>query len=411
MRRVRCLTVLTLAILAHGGDLPCRGQGPLAGFRLFRRVEADPQNSYPLANQNGPWMIMAATFGAREGQTDAETQQMREEAAAQARDLVHELRQEYKLEAYTYVRRVDLNDETVQGRGIDRRGRPLRMRYQRKPMIEEVAVLIGNYPSIDSADAERDLKVVKDITPKALDVVALGAAGRRTYQQLAGLAQKTVTPEQFALNNPASWLKSATNLQINNVTRQFGPMGSAFVTRNPRLPKEDPTVRQVDQIVYDMNKDVRFSLLECPKNYTVQVATFTGAVVVDQKKIRELERGEAQLPSRLTEAAIKAHELTEALRLKGFEAYEFHDRGASIVTVGSFDSVGVPRPDGKIELNPAVLKTIQTFGVQPNGQPMSLLKIPFDVQPLPVAVPRRSIAADYAGTAGLGLFGAAGGQR
>jgi len=63
--------------------------------------------------------------------------------------------------------------------------------------------------------------------------------------------------------------------------------------------------------------------------------------------------------------ARKAHELTLALRQKGYEAYEFHDRGASIVTVGSFDSLGTRRPDGKIELDPRIVQIINTFAAEP----------------------------------------------
>ena len=103
-----------------------------------------------------------------------------------------------------------------------------------------------------------------------------------------------------------------------------------------------------------------------------------------------------KLPSRLEEAAVKAHDLTLALRQKGYEAYEFHDRFASMVTVGSFDSPGTRRPDGKIEINPKAHQIIKTFGPDPlTGQPREILGIPFDVQPVIVVVPKRSFAADY----------------
>jgi hypothetical protein len=217
-----------------------RGQNPFGGFTFFKQVAADPDNSYPLAQSNGPWMIMAATFAARDTGNPAEAERGRQEALAQARELVHELRREHKLEAFTFVRRIDVED-TVQGRGIDPRGRPRRMRYQHKPSSEEVAVLVGNYVAVDSAEAERDLKVIKDIDPKALDLEELSRQDRRTYQQLVGyrLRQKTLTPEQFLKANPVSWLQGKLNVQINNVTRDYGPMGSAFVTRNPLLPKEE----------------------------------------------------------------------------------------------------------------------------------------------------------------------------
>ena len=68
----------------------------------------------------------------------------------------------------------------------------------------------------------------------------------------------------------------------------------------------------------------------------------------------------------MADAALKAHVLTEALRMKGYEAYEFHGRYASIVTVGNFDSVGTPRADGKTEINPEVHKTMEIFKAKPD---------------------------------------------
>jgi len=402
MLRIRLTAVVVLATLVWSvTENSGRCQNPLAGFRLFKHVEADPNHHYPLSKSNGPWMIMVATFGARGGRDAAESDRLRQEAFAQAQELVHELRRDYKLEAYTFVRRSDAS-EGAQGRGVDPRGRPRRMRYQHKPSAEEIAVLVGNYPAVDAAEAERDLRIVKDIEPKVLDLEHLQAQGRRTYQQLVAyrLSQKTITPEQFKLANPATWMqaaKVAKGVQFNNVTREYGPMGSAFITRNPMLPAEETRGPQVDRVVYDMNKDVKHSLLNCPGKYSVQVATFTGAVILDQKRIRELESGKTHMESRLDEAAMRAHQLTEALRLKGYEAYEFHDRGASIVTVGSFESAGTPRADGKLEMNPEMLRIVREFGPDPlTGRPKAIINIPLDLQPAPVLVPQRSLAADYA---------------
>ena len=115
-------------------------------------------------------------------------------------------------------------------------------------------------------------------------------------------------------------------------------------------------------------------------------------------------KGVKEPKSKLAEAAEKAHTLTEALRLKGYEAYEFHDRYQSIVTVGSFNSAGTPRADGKIEINPAIHRIMQQFGAtaalpgQPPGamKVTSLLGISFDIQPIPVEVPKRSISRELA---------------
>jgi hypothetical protein len=178
-------------------------------------------------------------------------------------------------------------------------------------------------------------------------------------------------------------------------------MGHAFITTNPLLPDDYYVPKGVDKMVLKMNEGIEHCLLDCPGKYTVQVAMFTGSVIQTQAKI---DPNEVQkLPSRLEQAAEDAHRLTAALRAKGYEAYEFHDRYSSLVTVGSFESVGTERTDGKTEIDPQVHKIMKTFGATqtqtPSGPQMgtakSLIGIPFDLVPVPVVVPRKSISSDY----------------
>ncbi len=156
--------------------------------------------------------------------------------------------------------------------------------------------------------------------------------------------------------------------------KQTGPLAHAFIAPNPLLPEEYLASKGgLDDMVVKMNKNVEHSLLKCPGKYTVQVAHFTGEVIIDQNESAPIEtvaqgRPESTKQS-LAEAAQKAHVLTEALRIDGYEAYEFHDRNASVVTVGHFDSVGTPRPDGKIEINPMIYRIIEVFRPKPGGVP------------------------------------------
>ena len=153
-----------------------------------------------------------------------------------------------------------------------------------------------------------------------------------------------------------------------------------------------------------MNADVSHSLLTCPGKFSIRVATFRGNVVIDQKKVKQLQES-GRMKSQLAEAAERAHTLTKMLRKRGVEAYQFHDIYESIVTVGSFETVGIPQQDGRIEMNPVVLRIMQSYSLQQSPRdgramagrmPRSLGGIPFDIQPAPVAVPKRSVAADYA---------------
>jgi len=339
----------------------------------FKHVEADPSNSYPISENNGPWMIMATTFSG-EGAED------------QARQLVYELRKKYGLHAYTYEKTFDFS-KGMQGRGMDSYGSPQRMKYRRGGEIEEIAVLIGDFESAATPEAQKALKKVKYATPDTLDV----NKNKKTTQSLAGLRLMQQKIHKAAKGED-EWEKK-------------GPMGHAFISTNPILPPEYFVPKGIDKLTLDMNKGAQYSLLDCPEKYTVKVATFTGQVVLDQKKIEQVEAG-ANFKSRLAVAAEKAHTMAVALREKGYEAYVFHDRYSSIVTVGAFSSVGTPRADGKIEINPNIHRIIQTFSSDPNAKDptgkqvkgKSLVGIPFDLTPQPVEVPKRSLVTDYSRT-------------
>jgi hypothetical protein len=191
---------------------------------------------------------------------------------------------------------------------------------------------------------------------------------------------------------------------VNDPARKTkGPMGAAFATRNPLLPEALFNAKGLDPFVADMNQDLPYSLLKCPGRYTVRVATFRG---VDTMKPAEFERltSKEQSLSKIDQAALKASELCKLLRQKGVEAYEFHDRTESIVTVGSFQEVGQPRADGKIEINPNMHRIMEQYGPIKQPKPGTNMEevyarvlgnLRFDPQPMPVEVPRQSIATAY----------------
>jgi hypothetical protein len=254
------------------------------------------------------------------------------------------------------------------------------MRYNRDVTFDEYAVLVGDFESVDDAKLQKTLSLIKYARPESLsqldDKTTLRFAGlREIHRRINGDREK----------------------------KRKGPLGKAFATPNPLIPRETYAPRGLDSFVVSMNKNVEHSLLRCPGKYSVRVATFRGNVIMNQRLVQEIENGR-ELQSRLEEAAIKAHKLTEELRNRGIEAYEFHDRQESLVCVGSFDWVGKQRPDGKQEINPAALKVMQQFAASSGPQsgvrsavarPKQLKGISFDVQPLPIEVPRPSLAKDY----------------
>jgi hypothetical protein len=337
------------------------------------RIDADPKKNYVISESNGPWMIMACSF---RGPT----------ADREAHDLVLELRKRYKLPAYQYEKRFDFG-KNVDGLGIDKYGNPRKMKLLRGiSEVEEIAVMVGDYPTAEDPDAQETLKKLKYYQP---DCLAL-KKDKTTSRTLAAL--RTI---------------QADILSADNEKKKRGPMGHAFVTPNPLLPAEFFAPKGIDEVVLKANEGVEHCLLDCPGKFTVQVATFAGRgrVIVDEKTMhKEVAKLENQSPeeSQLVRAALKAHKLTMALRKEGVEAYEFHDRSASIVTVGSFNSVGNEGPNGQTELSAPIQKIMNDYkGEQKNlpqyaqgvaTVPKSRAGIPFDIQPLVVNVPKRPVS-------------------
>jgi hypothetical protein len=292
--------------------------------------EAMPKGDGTLTENNGPWMIMAMSF-----QGDG--------AQDRAQKLVDELRQRFRIAAYLHDRNFDFAEGNP-GRGLDVYGARPRSRYQREA-AHEFAVLVGDFQAIDDPEAQQMLDRIKTLQPNSLKAVDEDAS---SATEKAKQAAASVLPK--------------------SKKKERGPMGKAFMTRNPLLPQEYFVPKGVDSFVAKMNKGVEHSLLDCPGKYTVQVATFRGQTILQTNNATKPEpssyawtwRKEKNDP--LIEAAENAHLLTEELRAHGWEAYEFHDRSESYVTIGSFDQVAIKQANGQLVPTREVQRIVETFG-------------------------------------------------
>lgn len=348
---------------------PAIAAPPWASLISFKRVDTDPGKSYRLTENEGPWHILAASF-AGPG------------AEKQAHDLVMELRREFRLPAYIHKQTYDYT-ERMDGLTLNKYGDRAKMKYANNAQrYDSFAVLIGNYESTADSQLEKTLNKVKYLRPQTLDI----------------------TRNQHSTQRFAGWRALQRRMNGDPMKRDKGPMGNAFATRNPLLPDEYFTPNGLDDFVIDMNKNVEFSVLKNPAAFTVRVATFKGNETTNAREIEAIER-DGKITNKLELAADRAHRLTMALREQGVEAYEFHNRYESIVTIGSFDSEGEELPSGEVRINPAIHKIMKDYGAKQQQlpgqqgvglQPRRLNGVNFDVQPLPMRVPRRSIAMDYA---------------
>ncbi len=366
-RSCSCICLLLILAVIHTERVDAAS--PLS-FVRFTRKPALGQMPLDLTEESGPWMIFAASFAGDGAERDAS-------------ELVQELRKRFKMKAYVHGKHYDFS-QPVQGLGLDRFGTPKQMRFSTEAVFDEVAVLVGDYPSADDPKLQKHLNLLKYAHPDCLAI----EKNKDTTLRFAGLRElhKRLTGDQDK--------------------KRKGPMGKAFATRNPMLPREAFAPGGLDELVLSMNKGGKYSLLDCPGKYTVKVATYRGQVIIDQREVQAIESGK-KMDSRLDDAGEKAEKLVNLLRKRRVEAYVFHDRHESIVTVGSFESVGNQRANGQIELNPAIAKVIEAYGPARKPlqgkdgsslagiQPKTLGGLMFDVAPKPVIVPRRSIGADY----------------
>ncbi|PQO44952.1 hypothetical protein [Blastopirellula marina] len=361
---MRNLQLTLAAILVSALGASALALPPWARLIPFKNVEADVNQPYKLSDANGPWMIMATSFSGPG-------------AAQDAHNLVMELRKDFNLEAYVYEQSYDFTQK-VQGLGFNQYGDRKTMRYADEGKYTSIAVLVGNYESVDDGNLEKALETLKLAKPKCL-------------------SGDTQTTQNDAIKYLRRKIHEAVTTEDK---RKKGPMGHAFVSRNPLLPDEYFQQKGIDPLVLKMNEGAANSLLDCEGKYSVRVATFAGATEVDAKKIAEIEEKNLVSGSRLAVAAERAERLTARLRKQGVPAYVFHDRSESIVTVGAFDSVGSERADGKMEINPQVNRVIEDFKAKPaqtgGYAPKTIDGIPFDVQPVPVTVPKKSVGSDYA---------------
>ncbi len=274
------------------------------------RIDATKGRRYRISKQHGPWMIMVASLAEPSPERKTEGPSP-EEAAGQ---LVYELRKK-GIPAYTYSQEEIVDKVNTQ----DPRGRLRRIQYIAQQ--GRICVIAGNYSSVQDRKAQQTLAYIKTVHPK-------------------------------------SWQKSGI---YRRTPGRPGPLSGAFLTINPQLSPEEVQSRKRDPLLLKLNSGSEFSLLENEGRYTLVVATFFGKAQtkIGTRRIEEASRhfkvgrtldqaGEnarqlvALLRSKATARRVR-REFLPALRGSQFDAYVYHGRYRSLVTVGSFDSPHDPQ--------------------------------------------------------------------
>jgi hypothetical protein len=374
---------------------------------LFRKSSAKQLSVSELKPEHGPWLIFAASF---------EGPQAKDKAEALAQDL----QRDQGLPTFIMNKKFDFT-ELMYGSGIREDGRQKVMKYRDRKVVESYAVLVGEFDSTESPTLKSTLETVKTAKPKSL-----------------------MSPGAEPEKQDASSVRGFRNMLRSSVKdKEPGPLETAFVTRNPLLPLDFFQAPEMEKFVYDLNRDPGYnenSLLDCKGKYTVRVLTFRGDdqfISWGRNSPGDGKQDDPDKPSALEVAAEKAYLATKALRGVGIEAYQFHDRTHSIVTIGSFETLGTADANNQFQYSPEIQKVLAKFGPSSNTrdtsefgvnfgpavQPRLLfdvvpqsqipeltkgsrkeqldyfqkLSFGFDIRPTPMAVPRYHASRIYAG--------------
>jgi hypothetical protein len=313
------------------------------------KVEADPDKEYVITPEAGVWMVCVGCYTG-------------DDARNLAHQLVYQLRssKDHLLPAYIF----DYSAELKRKREEDKKA--WRERYPDTPvrtfkMEDQFGVLVGGYKDSEAAH-EALLKIKKMPAPK------LELPGKPAYEIVYQYNPETKKTE-------AGW--------VNPLTR-------SFVTRNPTLPPEKHGTPDFDPLWKKLNADETYSLLENKHPYTLVVKQFEGMTLLkkpeesgkDWKDLFGLTSGRE---SQLNAAALNAHNLAEALRKMKLEAYVFHTRRSSLVTIGGYDSADDPQ---LVKMQELIAHQKLAIGKPEDGKSVDMRQLQFMEMPMVMKVPR-----------------------
>ncbi|MEM6472002.1 MAG: hypothetical protein AAF802_20750 [Planctomycetota bacterium] len=357
----RTFAVVCTAAAVSGFSVGEAHAGPPSLLKLFGKSKPiDQSDSYLLSKEDGPWLLLATTF-------------VGENAKQRAERTAVEIRKTLRLPAFIYEENFDFTGTAEEDASTGRR-----LRYANPHRYEAYAVLVGEYDSVEHRSIEKDLERLKTA-------------------QLEVFQDPDEIRAEFNTQNPASMIKTfGQKLFQSRKGHGKNPLAGAFVTRNPMLPESFFESPEVDSFVKQLNEDVDHSLLKADGKFTVVVKTFgaCGTIVgaTNQEKFHPSAK-------RMDDFARQTAKMVGALRKKGEEAYQYHDRDRSIVTIGSFESLGRDLPGGGFEYAPEIRRVMNQYNALNanyaqrvpgrNGVAAHhIAMIPYDVQPTPIAIPK-----------------------
>jgi hypothetical protein len=371
---------LTTLVITAASTLVLLAQDP---GQAPKQSAADPAVRYPLTEREGPWLIHLACFRG-------------DDSLDFAHRLAEEIRQKHRMPSFIFslneadarrdreqLRRWQL--ENIGSDKVAESNEEIKLRTIR--IVKEYSVFIGNYPDMERARLA--VERMRELPPPT----SIPAFGVHLYKE----------PEKQAggsSSNPygifgGGGTKSVEGKKMND--SQGNPYRQAFVVRNPLLKRDrEVVVKQnnpaptFDPSWKELNEKEKYSIFTCPKNWTLVVAQFKPPEQIEstiRNSVVQMSMNPlpANLGAGLERAAETARQFAEILRDggRGYDAYVFHTRQFSVVSVGAFDGPDDPQ----LEQAATILRN---FALQHRGKTESpfCLLMPM---PMKMQVPGRNV--------------------
>ncbi|HZY88179.1 MAG TPA: hypothetical protein VFE78_25310 [Gemmataceae bacterium] len=256
----------------------------------------------------GPWLICAGSYSGPN-------------APNLARQLALQVRERHHLNAYVFNH---ADEERRQLRAEFERMQALHpdvpMRRRTVRLEEQCAVLVGGYK--DDTAASAALKKIRTLPLPELKL----PNGEPAYDYML-----------MSVPDPGKQRMTLQRAPVN-------PFSTAFVIPNPTVPRQQDRPK-FDPFWTKLNAYEDYSLLKCPKRYTLVVKEYMGATAVQPHSgvsgLMDMLGLGHKMGEGILGAGKQAHELAKFLRdpRLGFKSYVLHTRSNSIVTVGEFDEI------------------------------------------------------------------------
>jgi hypothetical protein len=321
--------------------------------------EMDITQPYAVMPQAGAWMVCAGSY-------------MGPNAPRLAVQLTEEIRTKHRMPAYILNRaseerrkmqeEYDREYQAALAQGIPT---PRRRRVYR--IEEQCAVLIGG-PGAGWSDVDAASSYLKKVKKWPLPELRLEN----------GLPAYDIAFERTGGKEPEK-------VQVN-------PFHNSFVTRNPTVPPPAKPEKKFDPYWKKLNAHEEYSLLQCPKGWTLVVKEYIGATLVQPATeqsssfLDKIGLGGLHMGEGISAAGLQAHQLAELLTKVGFKSYVLHTRTNSIVTVGEFDSLTDPEM-ARIQDRLSRL-SFKADPNHPNAARFAAANLELFAHPMPMEVPR-----------------------